>query len=67
MNAFRKTCSHRNFEIHKEKAQQIVSAIKENALFQERWARFAKKSYASGVPYEEVMESVSDWLDFLMD
>jgi len=65
--AFRETCSHRGFEMSKGKAQQIASAIKESALSQERWARFAKKSYASGIPYEDVMASVSDWLGFLMN
>jgi predicted nucleotidyltransferase component of viral defense system len=65
--AFQETCFHRSCEISKEKAQQISFAIKENALSQERWARFSKKSYASGISYEEVMASVGDWLDFLMD
>jgi predicted nucleotidyltransferase component of viral defense system len=65
--AFQETCSYRSFEISKEKAKQISSAIKENALSQERWARFTNKSYAAGISYEEVMTSIGDWLDFLME
>jgi predicted nucleotidyltransferase component of viral defense system len=65
--AFQETCSYRSFEISKEKAKRISSAIKENALSQERWARFVNKSYAAGISYEEVMASVGDWLDFLME
>ena len=65
--AFKETCLHRDFELSKENALEIVFAIRESVPSQERWARFAKKSYASGIPYEDVMKSVSDWLDFLMD
>src|SRR5574344_15426 len=65
--AFQETCSHRSFEISKEKDKRISSAIKENALSQERWARFANKSYAAGISDEEVMASIGDWLDFLME
>jgi predicted nucleotidyltransferase component of viral defense system len=64
--AFQETCSHRGFEVSREQARNITSTIKENELSRERWGRFAKKSYASGIPYEEVMASISDWLDFLM-
>jgi predicted nucleotidyltransferase component of viral defense system len=64
--AFQETCLHRGFEVTKKQAQKTTTAILENRLCQERWERFAKKSYASGISYEEAMESVNAWLDFLM-
>jgi predicted nucleotidyltransferase component of viral defense system len=65
--AFQETCQHRGFKGDKDQARRIAMAIKTNAMSQERWARFASKSYASGISFEEVMTSVSNWLDFLME
>jgi predicted nucleotidyltransferase component of viral defense system len=64
--AFKETCSYRHFDINMQEAKRIVSAISVNVPSKQRWERFAKKSYASNISYEEVMSSITSWVDFLM-
>jgi predicted nucleotidyltransferase component of viral defense system len=63
MLAFKNTCSHRDFDISKEKASDIVNKIKHDDKMIIRWNSYVRKNkFASGISFAETISAVENLL-----
>lgn len=64
--AFKNTCSHRDFDISKEKASDIVNKIKHDDKMIIRWNSYVRKNkFASGISFAETISAVENLLSII--
>ena len=64
--AFEATCRKRNTETLKDNRRSIVSNIKNDVQLKKLWSEYQKKyTYASGIKYNDIIESVKRSLEMI--
>lgn len=64
--AFAKTCERRGYETNKPQALEVLNQVKTAKPQEERWITYsAKMSYANGISFDDVIESIRKLIEII--